>query len=148
MATDRIRVPGPPDVVFDVLEDAAAYPRWVVGAHRIRSVDPDWPRVGSRFHHSIGVGLHLHDTSQVLESARPERFALETRFRPFGVARVDVELRADRDGTLVTITERPVAGPARRWSSAPLDRLVGLRNVWSLRRLRGVVAERAARTAS
>jgi hypothetical protein len=143
VATDRITVPATRDSVFDVLEDACAYPRWVVGAQRVRAVDPTWPAVGSRFHHSVGLGVHLHDSSNVLASDRPHRFSLETRFRPFGIARVDLDLDdAPGGGTAVTITEVPVEGPARRWYSRPLDRMVGLRNVWSLRRLRRVVVER------
>ena len=52
MSKNRITVRTDPEAVFEVLDDPYAYPRWVVGARRIRSVDAGWPAVGSRFHHA------------------------------------------------------------------------------------------------
>lgn len=43
------------DDVWSVLSDGWLYPLWVVGASRMRDVDEDWPAVGSRIHHSVGV---------------------------------------------------------------------------------------------
>ena len=43
------------DDVWSVLSDGWLYPLWVVGASRMRDVDPDWPAVGSRIHHSVGA---------------------------------------------------------------------------------------------
>ena len=93
MALNSIRTRAEPDAVFDVLDDACAYPRWVVGARRVRAVDPSWPAVGSRFHHALGTSVgELHDSSLVLEHDRPRRLVLEVRFRPVGVARVSLEI--------------------------------------------------------
>src|SRR3954454_22083271 len=100
MAHNSIRTCAPPDAVFDVLDDACAYPRWVVGARRVRAVDPSWPNPGSRFHHALGTEAgELHDSSKVLERDRPNRLVLEVRFRPVGVARVDIRVRPTADGS-------------------------------------------------
>jgi hypothetical protein len=41
----------------------------VVGASRIREVEPDWPAKGSRIHHSFGVWpLVIDDDTEVLRS--------------------------------------------------------------------------------
>ena len=61
---------------------------WVVGARRMRRVDPSWPQEGSEFHHAIGLpGAELHDSTEVLEHVPLHRIVLEVRFRPTGTAR-------------------------------------------------------------
>jgi uncharacterized protein YndB with AHSA1/START domain len=57
-----------PKDVWEVLADGWMYPLWVVGASRMRDVDPHWPEVGSKLHHSVGVwpGL-IDDNTEVLE---------------------------------------------------------------------------------
>ena len=40
--------------VFDVLRNGWLYSYWLRGARRIRSVDDDWPTVGSCIHHALG----------------------------------------------------------------------------------------------
>ena len=59
-----------PEQVWSVLADGWVYPTWVVGACRVRAVEPDWPQVGQRIHHSFGtwpvlttsvVDQHGHD---------------------------------------------------------------------------------------
>jgi hypothetical protein len=42
------------DRVFAVLADGWLYPLWVVGASRMRDVDPGWPAEGTKIHHSVG----------------------------------------------------------------------------------------------
>ena len=93
MSTNSVRTQADPERVFAVLDDAYAYPRWVVGARRVRHVDAEWPDVGSRFHHAVGTAVgEIHDSSKVLECDRPHHVALEVRFRPLGVARVDLNV--------------------------------------------------------
>ena len=60
MAENHVRIDAPADAVFAVLADADAYAQWVVGAKEIRSSDPEWPNVGSRFYHSVGAGSRDH----------------------------------------------------------------------------------------
>jgi uncharacterized protein YndB with AHSA1/START domain len=135
---NHVVVRATPDRVFDVLDDPCAYPRWVVGARRVRHVEPEWPGVGSRFFHALGApGVELRDWTRILERERPRRVLLEVRFRPVGVARVAIDLTREATGTRVDLVEVPVSGPARalpRWLVEPL---LGARNglaLWRLRR--------------
>jgi len=52
-------VSAPPEAVWEVLADGWVYTGWVVGASRMRSVDPAWPVPDARLHHSVG-GWPLH----------------------------------------------------------------------------------------
>jgi uncharacterized protein YndB with AHSA1/START domain len=137
MARNVIRTRARPDAVFAVLDDAHAYPRWVVGARRVRAVDPAWPAVGSCFHHAIGVGAaELHDSSKVLERDPPRRLVLEVRFRPTGIARVEIDVERSPTGSTITMTETPVCGPAWAFPSVFVDIVLKVRNAISLQRLR------------
>ena len=52
--------------VFEVLVTPESYPRWLVGARRIRAVSPDWPQPGSSFQHGVGFGpIAIADRSTV-----------------------------------------------------------------------------------
>ena len=64
--------------------------------------------VGPEFHHAVGTAAgEIHDSSKVLERDRPRHLALEVRFRPIGVARVDLDVEAADSGSVVRITEGP-----------------------------------------
>lgn len=147
MSRNSISINASPDEVFDVLEDAYAYPRWVVGTRRIRRVDDSWPAVGSRFHHAIGTAAgELHDNSKVLVNDRPHRMTLEVRFRPTGVARVDITTRAVGAGTEVALYEEPTAGFAARVPRPLVEPILALRNCLALRRFRHEVERRRTGT--
>jgi hypothetical protein len=123
--------------VFAVLDDAYAYPRWVVGARRVRRVDPDWPAVGSKFHHAVGTAAgELHDSSKVLERQPPDRIVLEVRFRPTGVAKVEIDVKRDGDDSIVTLIESPTCGPVSHLPRYITDPLLFVRNALALQRLR------------
>src|SRR5690606_19207370 len=63
----RRTIPAGPDRVFAVLADGWMYAAWVVGAAHVRDVDPQWPAVGARIHHSLGPWpLMMHDVTKVL----------------------------------------------------------------------------------
>jgi uncharacterized protein YndB with AHSA1/START domain len=137
MARNSIRTRATPESVFAALDDACAYPRWVVGTRRIRAVDPSWPAVGSCFHHAVGTAAgELHDSSTVLEHDPPNRIALEVRFRPTGVARVGIEVVPEHCGSKIVLRETPISGPAARVPTFITDPVLTLRNAISLRRLR------------
>ena len=91
-----------------MLDDADAYPRWVVGARRLRRVDADWPHEGSEFHHAIGIaGAELHDSSEVLEHNRPTGSCWRSgSARPAPRGSRWWSMTAD-DGTAVTMEETP-----------------------------------------
>lgn len=146
MATSRneITLPEPPTTVFAVLDDALAYPRWVVGARRIRGVDASWPLPGASFHHAVGTAaLELHDRTTVIEREPPERMRLRVRFRPTGVATVSITVTPEDTGSRVVLEETPESGPAARIPRALVAAALWVRNAESLRRLRREVRRRA-----
>jgi uncharacterized protein YndB with AHSA1/START domain len=143
MARNSISVTASPEAVFDVLDDAHAYPRWVVGTRRVRRVDPGWPAVGSKFHHAVGnAAAELHDSSKVLERQPPDRIVLEVRFRPTGVAIVEIDVRRDGDGSVVTIAESPTRGPVSHLPRFITDPVLFARNALALQRLRHEIESR------
>ena len=147
MSRNSITVSASPEAVFAVLDDAHAYPRWVVGARRVRRVDPNWPAVGSRFHHAIGTAAgELHDSSKVLERQPPDRIVLEVRFRPTGVANVEIDVERDGENSIVTIAESPTSGPVSHLPGFITDPLLFARNALALQRLRHEIERREGRS--
>lgn len=136
-----------PERVFAVLTDAGAYADWVVGSDSIRGTDPDWPAVGSRFHHRVGVGpFKVADHTEVIENDPPRKLVLHARARPVGTARVSMRLEAAGDGTWVTM-EETAGDPLSRLAINPLtDWVVHLRNREALRRLARIAETGALRT--
>ena len=130
----------PLERAFEAISDPRTYPDWLVGARTIRSVDDDWPKPGSRFHHRVGLAgpLTVADHSEVLEVEAPVHLALEVKARPFARARADFRLARvpGRDGcdcTRITLDERPIGAAA---ALAPLlDRSIDARNRASLNAL-------------
>jgi uncharacterized protein YndB with AHSA1/START domain len=143
VARNSIRIPATPDSVFAVLDDACAYPRWVVGARRIRGVDASWPEEGSSFRHALGApGAEVRDSSTVVRRDPPHEVVLEVRFRPTGVARVEMRVEPTEDGCVVTMEETPIAGPVTKLPRPVVDPILRVRNALALRRLRGEVQRR------
>ena len=137
MSKNSVRTEVGPEQVFDVLDDAYSYPRWVVGTRRVRRVDPGWPAIGSKFHHAVGTAAgEIHDSSKVLDRNRPNYLALEVRFRPIGVARVELDVEAADSGSVVTIRESPLSGPVAWLPKLVSEPLLTLRNALALQRLR------------
>ena len=138
---------GPQDV-FAILSDGWSYAGWVVGNSHVRDVDPGWPRVGTRIHHSAGAWpLQIEDTTAVV-SVEPGRFLeLDARLWVFGAATIRFTLTPLHagPGTEIVMEEEAVRGPARL-IPAPLQ-AIGLRprNVESLARLADLAVGRRAR---
>jgi hypothetical protein len=125
-----------PEAVFDVLADGWLYPSWVVGASRIRDVEPGWPMAGARIHHSFGVWPALiDDTTSVLDWDPPRRAVLKARGWPVGTAKVVIEVEPTVGGCEVRIAEDALEGPGRLVPKPMRDALIGVRNVETLRRL-------------
>ena len=118
------------------------YSNWVVGTSHMRAVEKDWPAAGSKLFHASGVWPAVaRDESQVEEVVPGRRLVLIARGRPFGEARVVIDLEADGGQTLVTMRETPCAGPGK-WLHNPVsDAALARRNVESLARLT-CIAER------
>ena len=141
MATSTIHLTASPQQVWDVISDPGTYPRWLIGAKRIRSIDEDWPAVGSAFHHVIGVGpMVVKDATSVLEQRPPERLVLHARVGPGGMNRVVFTLAPGaHGGTDLTMQEYPARGPLVRLAAPLLDLVTLGRNEISIRRLRGLL---------
>jgi uncharacterized protein YndB with AHSA1/START domain len=145
MSRNAILISAPAESVFDVLVDPQEYAHWVVGAKRIRDVDESWPRPGSRFHHAVGAGpAELKDSTKVVEIDRPRRLVLEARFRPPGLAciELDVESLAPDRSRVTMVEAATINGPV---SERLVDPLIAARNWWSLRRLKRAAEARGVR---
>jgi uncharacterized protein YndB with AHSA1/START domain len=132
--------------VYATLIEPTTYPRWLVGAKRIREVAPQWPAVGTWFEHVVGFGpFQLADRTTSLGADAPRRLELLVRARPLLKATVRFELVERASGCLLTMTETP-QGMYRRIAklAAPLLRR---RNERSLQRLAAAVGVRRARRA-
>lgn len=131
----------PPEAVFAVLADGWTYPSWVVGASRMRDVDENWPEVGSRIHHSVGIWpAVIDDETEVTEWDPPHRASLIARGWPIGEARIVIEVRPHREGCVVRMHEYAVRGPMQYVPRVVTDPLIGFRNREALHRL-GYLAE-------
>jgi nicotinamide-nucleotide amidase len=121
----------------------------VLGAKRVRAVDPTWPAVGARFHHTVGAPtVDLDDSTKILELVVDRRVVLEARFRPFGTAVVTIELDPlDGGRTRITMSEAPRSGPIGEWWSKPLVAMTRVRNTISLRRLARLAEQRGVNVA-
>lgn len=112
-ATTAVRIDARREDVFDRLIDPRTYPAWLAGAQRIRAVDPDWPAVGSRFHHRVGWGpLHLDDSTAVVRVDRPNELTLRASVGPLGKVLVRFRLHGSRP-TVVVFDEAPERGLVR-----------------------------------
>jgi uncharacterized protein YndB with AHSA1/START domain len=132
-----------PEKVFEVLADGWTYPLWVVGATHMRDVDPDWPAVGARIHHSVGVWpLMLEDDTEVVEMEIDRRLVLRARAWPTGTARVRIALSAVDGGTRVTMTEFVESGPGRLLPGFVEGIGLRFRNAESLARLGRIAVNR------
>lgn len=136
MISVRRRTTATPQQVWSVLADGWSYPSWVVGASRMRAVDPGWPAVGSRLHHSVGTWpLLLNDETSVAECDPGRRIVLTAKARPFGNARVEIELTPDAVGTVVEMSEDASSGPAKFMPKPARQVAIGPRNIEALKRL-------------
>ena len=73
---------------------------------------------------------------------------MEVRFRPLMIGKVEMRLRPQGHGTHVTMIEYPLRGPIAKINNPLIDRAIWARNVESLRRLRKLAEQRAARNGS
>ena len=136
MARNVTLIPVTPDRIWAVLADPGSYGYWVVGSDTIRDADGGWPQPGTKIHHRVGAGpLKLNDDTQVVESDPPRRLVLHARARPFGTARVALELTAEGTSTRVVMIEEPDDRFSRLLHNPLTDRLLHRRNETALRRL-------------
>jgi uncharacterized protein YndB with AHSA1/START domain len=143
VATNERYMPVPPEAVWDALADAGGYGYWVVGSKEIRDADPDWPKPGSKFHHTIGFGpFEVKDHTVALAAERPGLIRLRAKGRPLGTAKVTLEMTELDGGTLVRMTENP-DGLSSVLAFNPLIQLLTIgRNAESLMRLEELALRR------
>ena len=138
----------PAAAVVMVLSDPRTYDGVVVGSRRIRWFDARWPEVGSRFHHTVGMGpLSVRDHTEVIANELPDRLVLAVQVRPLGSAEVEFRITPEASATRVDITETPTSGLLAATWSPPLAVLTRRRNDTVLARLEKVARQRA-RTAA
>jgi uncharacterized protein YndB with AHSA1/START domain len=130
------RLPATRAEVFAVLSDPETYPDWLVGAERIRGVDPAFPRPGSTFEHSVGPNraATIDDRTESLEAEQDRHLTLLVHAGPFH-GRVDFSLEpAGTGATKITFAEQPT-GPMAVLTPFLRPSLYG-RNRRSLQQLR------------
>ena len=111
----------------------------------IRDADAGWPAPGTKIHHTVGFGpLRLSDHTEVVESRRPSLLQLRAKGRPFGTAKVTLELEPRDAGTQVRIHERPDGATAILNVNPLVHALTKARNAESLMRLEELAQRHAA----
>ncbi|MFI2563420.1 SRPBCC family protein [Paenarthrobacter sp. NPDC018779] len=130
--------------VWDVIADGWLYSGWVVGASRIRGVEDQWPKAGSRLHHSVGSWPFLIDDSTSVTAAKPgQSLGLLARGWPMGEATVLITLEDVGEGRCcVSLSEDAVKGPGKLIPAALRNLVIGFRNRETLRRLELMAAGR------
>ncbi|MEO6989228.1 MAG: SRPBCC domain-containing protein [Aquihabitans sp.] len=137
-----------PERVFAVLADPTSYPQWLIGASEIRDHDADWPAVGSKFHHLVGVKpFVLADSTEVIAVDRDRSLKLHVRARPFVSAIATFTITGGPGGSVVCIEEEPAERTVGNLVRPVLDPMIHVRNHRSLRRL-AVLLDRDVRPAS
>jgi hypothetical protein len=108
----------------------------------MRAVNSSWPAPGSRIFHAIGAWPVMRRDDTVVEEVEDQRrLVLTARGRPFGTARIVLELQERDGGCEVRMDEGPVT-PGARWLHNRLtDAALSRRNAESLARL-AALAER------
>lgn len=118
-----------PAVIWRVLSDAERYAEWVVGTRRITHADPAWPGEGACLEYTLGLGpLTFRDTCVVRVCEPLRRLELEALARPFGSARIAIELVRWGSDTVVIVDEHPLRGIGARLHGPPTEIAIHLRN--------------------
>ena len=143
MSTVSLASPHSPAAIFATLSDGWSYAGWVVGNSHIRAVDDGWPAEGSRIHHSAGAWpVQVEDSTSVLAVEPGRMLLLEAHLLRLAVAHIRFTLEPHDGGTMITMTESVVGGPARLLPS-PVERvLLTARNRETVRRLSDLSAAR------
>lgn len=146
MSVVERRTTADPEAVWAVIADGWTFASWVVGASRVRAVEPGWPAVGTRIHHSVGTWpAVLDDDTESVEVDPGHRLVLLARTRPIGEARVEIVVEGDPGGgTLIRMIEDFVNGPALLAPRPARSVALTARNTETLQRL-ALMAERRDR---
>lgn len=117
------RTSATPRQVWAVLSNGYRYSEWVHGTKEIRDVDEGWPSPGTSIHFTAGIGPVTHkDKTTSRECVAEQLLELEAHAWPAGTARVGIRISPEGTGSIVTLNEHPLHGPAR-WLHNPLSAL-------------------------
>jgi hypothetical protein len=146
MITTSRDVPTPVDNVFAVLADGWTYAAWVVGNSHIRDVDANWPEVGTRIHHSVGIWpVQIHDYSEVVAMEHGRFLELDARLWLIGAARIRLTLTAlTATSTRIEMSEEIVRGIGSVVPSPLQATMIRPRNDEALARLADLAVGRAS----
>ncbi|MBC7308409.1 MAG: SRPBCC family protein [Actinomycetales bacterium] len=127
----------PAEAVWEVLSDGWLYASWVVGASRVRDVDPRWPSPGARLYHSVGLWpALLSDFTEVEASLEPHRLVLIAHAKVIGSARVEITIEPDGpEACTVTMAEDATSGLGKLVPMPARQAMILPRNREALRRL-------------
>ncbi|MCW2753157.1 MAG: hypothetical protein JWQ32_568 [Marmoricola sp.] len=129
-------IDAPAQAVWDVLTDGWLYPVWVVGAARMRDVDPTWPAIGAELQHSVGSWpFLLDDRTEVLDMVPGRSLRLKAHAWPTGAAEVLLEIESRGSGSRVLIREDAIEGPGALVPKPLRQLALERRNKETLRRL-------------
>jgi len=103
-----------PSRVFAVLADGWSYPNWVIGVTHVRNVDANWPAIGSRLHHTLGMWpLTGENYAEVIEIEAGRKLVLRIHLGKLGRAHTELTVRPAPGGSAVTLTEHGDEGFAK-----------------------------------
>ncbi|GAA1339699.1 SRPBCC family protein [Saccharothrix algeriensis] len=145
MVEVSLRIDAPAEQVFSVLADGWSYAGWVVGAAHIREVDGDWPGLGSRIHHSVGLWpMQVEDVTKVRAVEPGRMLELEARMWPVGAAHIRFDLVEAGGATTVRMREEVEKGPLSLVPEPVQALLLAPRNRETLNRLSHLAERRQA----
>ncbi|MGA9869601.1 MAG: SRPBCC family protein [Rhodococcus sp. (in: high G+C Gram-positive bacteria)] len=143
MATSR-NTTATTEQVWSVLSDGWSYATWVVGASRVRTVDADWPAVGSKIHHSVGLWpVVLSDHTECKQMHEGRELRLSARALPFGSAEIIMRLHPLATGCRIEMIEHAQTPPFNLVPDAVQHAMAHPRNSEALKRL-AYLAERSS----
>jgi uncharacterized protein YndB with AHSA1/START domain len=146
MAKTSTDTSAPPEAVWSVLCDPAAYGEWVVGTKEVVGADPDWPAVGTQLEYRLGAGpVGVGDRTTVLASEAPRLLVLRAQLSRLGGATIRIELERVGEGTRIHMDEEPVDGVLGAVHNPVADAALGWRNDAALDRLKRLAEDRAGR---
>lgn len=136
MALNHVLTRCSPEEVFDHLVHVEEYPKWLLGASEIRSIDDDWPAVGSAFHHTVGRGpFRIKDRSKIIAIDAPRHLELHVRATPVVQGHVIFRVQGCEHGASLSLQEEPALEHVGAVLRPVLDPATHLRNHRSLQKL-------------
>jgi uncharacterized protein YndB with AHSA1/START domain len=140
MAHVAIEIDAPPDAVWRVLADPAAYAEWAFGTKHVARADVDWPREGTQLEYELGIDpIAVGDRTTVIEARPPRVLVLRAESKRLGAAKIRMEFEGNGGTTRVVMDEAPIAGLMEAVHTRVSDADLTQRNRIALERLKRLV---------